>query len=218
MPGGEGVAVAHSLSDIFHLQGWQLAAQASCAGSLQCVFASLWTTSGLRSLQTALDWSVISTEAVHPSLSAPPWFVLWHSTRPMKLGCLFNETNYKRNYQASYVKGIDTKAERKKIKSEVKFSLTMGYVPCCTAGLGHKLPPVSPLFSRRLLCFRISCFSAQESYTCLENLLDLQHSMHSALPKCLLYVYLVVSALQHILRFLLLKRYHRNRKSLLTCL
>ena len=98
MPEGEGAAAAHSLSNIIHLQAWKLAAQASCDGSLQSVFASLWTSSGFRSLQTALDWSVISTQAVHPSLSAPPWFVPWHSAHPMKLGCLFNETNYKCNY------------------------------------------------------------------------------------------------------------------------
>lgn len=170
MPEGEDVAVACSLSDIFHLQGWQLTAQACCAGSLQCVFSSLWTSSGLRSLQTAFAWSVISTEAVHPSLSAPPWFVPWHSACPVKLGCLFNETNYKYNYPGFICQRIDTKAERKKITSEVKFSLTMGYIPWCITGLGCRLSPVSPVFGRRPLCFRISSFSSQGSHTCLKSL------------------------------------------------
>lgn len=36
--------------------------------------------------------------------------------------------------QLSYVKGIDTQAERNKIISEVKFILTMGYSRCFTTG------------------------------------------------------------------------------------
>lgn len=127
--GGDGVAVAHSLFDNFRLQGRQRAAQASCAGSLQCVFTGLWTSSVLRSLQTALGWAVISTETVHPSLSSPPWFVPWHSALPMKLGCLLNETNYKCNYPGFICQRNRYKIWKKKDYKWSKSQLNNGIHP-----------------------------------------------------------------------------------------
>lgn len=96
MPGGEGGAVDCTFSDIFHLQGWQLAAQSSCTGSFKVICQPL---NLLRAQISALCLRmIISTEAVLPSLSPPPWFIPWHLAHPMKLGCLCDETNCKCNY------------------------------------------------------------------------------------------------------------------------
>lgn len=83
--------------------------------------------------------------------------------------------------QLSYIKGIDTQAERNKIISEVKFILTMEYIPCFTPGLRCRLPAVSSLFSRRL---KASGLAPSLHRNNIKNLLDLQHSMHGALQKC----------------------------------
>lgn len=217
--GGDGVAVAHSLSDIFRLQGRQCAAQASCAGSLQCVFTSFWTSSVLRSLQTALGWSVISTETVHPSLSSPPWFVPWHSALPMKLGCLFNETNYKCNYPGFICQRNRYKIWKKKDYKWSKSQLNNGIHPLLHYWPGMQTASSFPSFlaedhyvsglaaslRRRVIpIFKCLTFTALHAW-CIVKLF-------------VVHMFGCVSALQHILRFLLLKRYRRNRYSLLTCL